>query len=381
MVESTIACSVNGTMVVSTADAFNATARRVGLAENGQVATRFDDLSVTAAAAGPDLKVTVAPSSSAVQTGAAVSWTATVRNDGGSTATATVVTVTPPSALAGTAVASSAGSCAKLAATWQCSAGNRSAGSSLTVTGTAPSQATTLTTSVSASAQGTDTDPASNSASASVDVWAPIASTPPVTDGFDRLDSPTLGTADTGQAWSTVAGSFGVAAGTAAPGASGGNLAVVDPGFAYGTYQVTVAAGATPDAFAVVFRGRDANDSCRVGPDSSGFYSFYRAWKVVNGAVEPLAISLRRADLAPRDGDVIRVVNRPDDGVFVSVNGQHLLDAGDQALLGETRSARARPRPSWCSATARTATGSASATRRGATTPSRRSWAPRRPPS
>ena len=334
---STITCSVNGTTVVSTSDGFNATSRFVGMAGGANTPTRFDDLSVATSASGaPDLTVTLVAAASAVQTGSPVSWTATVGNGGTATATGTIVTVTPPAAMAGTAVSSSAGSCARLTTTWQCSVGNREPGTSLTVavTGTAPSSPATLTTTVAASAQETDTDPASNSASSTVDARAPVVTTAPVSDSFDRADAASLGTADTGQAWSNVAGSFGISAGTAAPLGSGTNQALLDPGFAHGTYQVTVTAGAAANAFAVVIRGRDAANSVRIGPDSSGFY---RLWKVVNGSVQPFAVSLRRADVAPRDGDVIRIVDRPDDGVFVSVNGRHLLDAGDPVLLGERR--------------------------------------------
>ena len=334
---STITCSVNGTTVVSTSDGFNANSRYVGLAGGANTPTRFDDFSVAASVSGaPDLQVTLAAAASTVQTGSPVSWTATVANGGTASATATVVTVTPPAALTGTAVSWSAGSCARLTTTWQCSVGTRAPGSSLTVTvtGTAPTSPTGLTTTVAASAQETDTDPASNTASSTVDVRAPVVTTAPVSDSFDRADSASLGTADTGQAWSNVAGSFGISAGTAAPLGSGTNQALLDPGFAHGTYQVTVKAGAAPNAFAVVIRGRDAANSVRIGPDSSGFY---RLWKVVNGSVQPFAVSLRRGDVAPRDGDVIRIVDRPDDGVFVSVNGRHLLDAGDPVLLGERR--------------------------------------------
>ncbi|MGH9151307.1 MAG: DUF11 domain-containing protein, partial [Acidimicrobiales bacterium] len=338
--DSVLACSVNGAAVVRTTDSFNAPARWAGLAGytgTGGSPVRFDDLSVTTeSTGGPDLKVTVVAAAGAVQTGSPVSWTATVRNDGGASATGTVVTVTPPAELAGTAVSSSAGTCLESATTWQCSVGDQPVGTSLSVTlsGTAPDGPGTLTTTVSASAQETDEDPASNSASSTVEVWAPVEATPPVTDGFDRPDSASLGTADTGQAWSTIAGSFGISAGSAAPGGAGTNMAVVDPGWQYGTYEVTVTAGAAPNAFAVVVRGRDAGNSIRLGPDSSGFY---RLWKVVDGSAQPLTYSLRRADVAPGDGDRIRIVNRPDDGLFVSVNGRHILDAGDQDLLAERR--------------------------------------------
>ena len=69
--------------------------------------------------------------------------------------------------------------------------------------------------------------------------------------------------------------------GAAAPGATGSGMAPVDPGWQYGTYEVTVQEGAAPNVLAVVVRGRDANNYIPIGPDPT---RFYRMWKVVTAS-------------------------------------------------------------------------------------------------
>lgn len=331
-----LTCSVNGTQVVATADGFNAGGRLTGFAAGSGAVARFDDLLVTTPPPGPDLRVGVSAASSSVTVAEPVSWTATVDNDGTTTATAATATVTVPGGVTGTTVTPSVGTCTPGGGTWTCALGSRPAGSSatLTVTGTAPAQPGTVTLHVSATSTESDTDPSNNAASSSVVVQAPPVPGTVVIDHFSRPNASTLGLAETGQAWTTVAGGFGVSDGTAAPAGAGTNMALLDPGWAYGTFQVKVTAGAAVNAFSVVIRGKDANNNFRIGPDSSGYY---RLWKVIGGVVQPLQFSARRADVVARDGDVIRVVNRPDDGFFVSVNGQHVLDAGDTTLLTERR--------------------------------------------
>jgi hypothetical protein len=110
-------------------------------------------------------------------------------------------------------------------------------------------------------------------------------------------------------------------------------MATVDPGWTYGTYEVTVTAGAS-NGFSLILRGRNASNHFRVGTDAAGNY---RLWKVINGAALDPQFQIVRADVKARDGDVIRIVNRPDDGIWVGVNGQHVIDGGDVDLLGEAR--------------------------------------------
>ncbi|MDP1807897.1 MAG: hypothetical protein Q8K72_22150, partial [Acidimicrobiales bacterium] len=116
----------------------------------------------------------------------------------------------------------------------------------------------------------------------------------------------------------------------------------IDPGWQFGTFEVTVAAGAD-QGFSVVLRGESASDNFRIGPDATGYY---RMWKIVNGAVQSPQFLVVRANVVPRDGDVIRINNRPDDGIYVAVNGRHVFDGGDQSLLTARRFGLAASSPS-----------------------------------
>lgn len=333
---SNVVCSVNATVVVSTTDPFNTTGRLAGFAAGTGAAARFDDPVVTTPPPGPDLRVGVSATSGSATTGGPIAWSVTIANDGTATATAATATVTPPAGVTGVTMSSPAGTCSPTGGTWTCPLGSRAVGSvaTISVNATAPAEPGTVSLLASATAAETDTEASNNTASASVTVRAPAAPGEVVVDDFNRPDAATLGDADTGQPWSTWTGGFGISKGAAAPTGGAVGMATLDPGWTYGTYEVRVTAGAAANAFSVVIRGRDAGNHFRVGPDSSGHY---RIWKVVGGSVQSLQFNTVRADVPARDGDVIRVVNRPDDGIFVSVNGLHVLDAGDQALLSESR--------------------------------------------
>ena len=329
-----LTCSVNGVTVVSTTDGFNATARNVGFAAGTGGPARFDDLLVVTPPAAPDLRVGVTAAKSTVTVGTPVSWSATVGNDGTLAATGVTASVVLSGGATGVTVTSSAGLCSGGAGNWTCALGSRPVAStaSITVQGTAPAQPATLVLTVSATAAETDADPSSNTASAAVAArYAPVPGEV-LADDFDRPDASTLGHTNTGQPWTTWSGAFRISSNRAAAGVAG-SVATVDPAWTYGTYEVTVAAGAS-DGFAVILRGRDATNHFRVGPDGAGNY---RLWKVVNGSARDAQFQIVRADVRARDGDVIRIVNRPDDGIWVGVNGQHVIDGGDVDLLGESR--------------------------------------------
>ncbi len=340
-----LTCSVNGTTVATTADGFNATAEGVGLAAGSGAVTRFDDLWVLTPPAARDLGVAVVAKSSSVATGAPVAWTATVTNTGTVSATSTVLTVSVPAGVSKLSLSSTVGSCKKITtATWTCALGTRAVGSTATVTvnGTAPATDATLRLTASVAAAGADGDPSNDSASADISVRVPPAPGSVVVDGFDRPDAAALGSTETGQAWGTWSGSFGVTDGAAAPTGPGLSMATIDPGWQFGTFEVTVAAGAD-QGFSVVLRGESLADHFRIGPDSSGYY---RMWKVVSGAVQSPQFLVIRANVVPRDGDVIRINNRPDDGIYVAVNGTHVFDGGDQSLLTARRFGLAASSPS-----------------------------------
>ncbi|MDQ4088903.1 MAG: DUF11 domain-containing protein [Actinomycetota bacterium] len=329
-----LSCSVNGTTVATTADTHNATATYAGWAGGAGAPVRFDDMVVTTPPPAPNLGVTVSAPAS-VSTGDAVSWTATVANTGNRTATATSVSVSVPTGLASPSVASSVGSCSGAGGSWTCALGDRAVNTTATITvsGTAPTTTATLTLTATATSAEEDADPADNSASAAVSVRAPPPPGSVVLDSFDRPDAPTLGSTETGQAWTTWAGGFGISNGTAAATGAGANIVTIDPGWQFGTFEVRLAAGAA-QPFSLVLRGADAANHFRIGRDASGFY---RMWKIVNGAVRDPQFLIVRADVVPRDGDVIRITNRPDDGIYIAVNGRHIMDGGDVDLLTKYR--------------------------------------------
>ena len=329
-----LSCSVNGTTVATTADTHNAAATYMGWAAGAGAAARFDDMAVTTPPPAPDLGVGVAAASSAA-TGAPVSWTVTVNNNGTRTATTSTVGLSLSAALANAGVTSSTGTCIGAGTSWTCALGDRAVNSTATITlnATAPSTTATLTLTATAASAEEDANPADNSASAAISVRAPPPPGSVVIDGFDRPDAPTLGSTETGQAWATWQGGFGVSNRTAAPSSSGTNIVTLDPGWQFGTFEVTIASGAA-HPFSVVLRGADAANHFRIGRDASGFY---RMWKVVNGAVRDPQYLIVRADVVPRDGDVIRINNRPDDGIYVAVNGRHVMDGGDVDLLTKYR--------------------------------------------
>ncbi|MGH9189521.1 MAG: DUF11 domain-containing protein, partial [Acidimicrobiales bacterium] len=330
---SSITCSVNATAVRSTADTFNATAKFTGFAVYDGAAiplARFDDVLVTTPPSGPDLQIAITSATDPGSAGGWVSWTTTVRNAGTVPATGVTLSGAIPAGVTGWATNTSAGACTVGGTTWSCSLGTLPVGTTVTGThsGTAPNANTTLTITANAAMVEPDADPSSNTASYAIAVRTTSLAGLLAVDGFSRPDSTILGTAETGQPWSVWSGNFGVTSGAAAPGLTGG-LAVMDPGWTYGTYQVRIAAGAV-DGFSVVFRAADAANTYRFGKDASGYY---RLWKVIGGVTQPLNVQIVRADVVPSDGDVIRITTRPDDGIFVTVNGQHIIDAGDQDLL------------------------------------------------
>jgi hypothetical protein len=59
--------------------------------------------------------------------------------------------------------------------------------------------------------------------------------------------------------------------------------------------------------------------------------------KVVNGVPQDLQFYIVRHATAPHANDVVRIVSRPDDGIFVVVNGRHIIDGGDQQFMHATR--------------------------------------------
>jgi uncharacterized repeat protein (TIGR01451 family) len=331
-----ITCSVNGTAVASSADTFNSGARHMGFAAYGASVppVRFDAFRVATPSAAPDLVAAVTATNPSVLAGQAMGWTATVRNGGSAPATGVQLAVTPPAGLGSVGATPSAGSCSTNGGL-RCSLGTLAPGDQATVTfsATAPSVVGTYVLAVQAGAAEPDGDPSTDRASAAVGVRVLARPGEAVADGFNRPNASTLGTTPQGRPWQTWTGSMGIVANqagttTTAPGWSS---AVIDPGFTFGTVQVRLTAGAS-QGFQLIFRGRDAGNHYRLTTDADGHY---RVEKLLEGRIIGLQFNAIRANVRATDGDRIRIVNRPDDGWFIAINGVHVLDGGDVDLFGE----------------------------------------------
>jgi uncharacterized repeat protein (TIGR01451 family) len=329
-----LTCSVNGTDVVTTLDGTNATAELVGLAAGGDDAAtaRFDDVAFVTPAPAPDLVADVAATPRIVDAGSPATWDVVVANAGNRPATNVTVRGDVPSGLTAVTAVAPGSTCAVDAA-WTCSLGDLAVGGSRTVTisGTAPTVTASLALTATAGATEADRDPTTDSAGAVVEARAAPPPGARLGDDFDRPDAPALGSTVTGQPWTVLTGALGITAGQVGATGTGFAIAVVDPGWTFGTYTVRLAEA---EGAWVVFRARDAQNHFRLGADASGFY---RVQKVVDGVVHDPAFQTVRLDVRPTDGDVVRIVTRPDDGYFVAVNGRHVLDGGDVGLMHEFR--------------------------------------------
>jgi hypothetical protein len=336
LTSTSIACAVDGVTVVQTNDAFNRTATRHGLGTWQSPSVSFDEFTVAQLPQVPDVIVGLTGNKS-VETSAPMTLTATIGSDGVAAAQGVVVNGLLPAGLASVVVVPSSGTCSLATSSFTCSLGEMVPGSSASIvlTATAPDTAGSIVTTVSASHDAVDAHPSDNQASLTTKVRTPAPPGATVTDTFDRLDDGdgTLGVADSGQEWITHQGGFQVVDGEAAPVSATKSITSLDAGFAYGTMEVTLTEGGS-DEFWLALRVVDSNNYYRMGPDP--WNGIYRLSKVVNGVEQQMFANFTRQWVQAQDGDVIRIVTRPDDGIYVYVNGQHIIDAGDQQLLGET---------------------------------------------
>ncbi|MGE0729973.1 MAG: DUF11 domain-containing protein [Acidimicrobiia bacterium] len=334
-----ITCSVNGVDVASSADSFNSSATFVGFAAYGPTppAVRFDDFRAATAPPAANLRVEVTPSVATVVAGEPMSWSVTVRNNSETAAHDVVATAAAPSALAPLTASSSTGSCAFAAGEHACSIGDLAPGgvATLTFEAVAPAAIGAYPLAVEAAPIVGDGDRSDNRASSHISVRVLATPGEQVVDAFDRPDATLLGQESNGRPWEQWRGTIGVSgeAAVKTDALPGSSVSVIDPGFTFGTMNLTVPAGAS-EGFGVLFRARDRENYYLLAADSSGYY---RVQKMLNGRFVGLQFNAIRANVAPADGDRIRLVLRPDDGWFVSVNGVHILDGGDVDLLGEYR--------------------------------------------
>jgi hypothetical protein len=335
LTSTSLGCSVDGVTVVQTNDAFNRTATRHGLGTWQSPGVSFDEFTVSELPQIPDILVGLTGNKS-VETSAPITLTATVTSDGVGAAEQVMVEGALPEGLSNVALATSSGSCALLGSTFSCELGDMVPGSdaSIVITANAPTTAGTIVTTVAATHSDPDAHPSDDQASLTTRVRTPAPPGATVIDSFDRPSDAdgTLGVADSGQEWVTHQGAFQIADGEAEPATSNMSITSLDAGFAHGTYEVTVTEGAAN--FWLALRVIDSNNYYRVGPDP--WNGIYRLSKVVGGVEQQMYANFTREWVQAQDGDVIRVVTRPDDSIYVYVNGEHIIDSGDQQFLGET---------------------------------------------
>ncbi|HZB42694.1 MAG TPA: DUF11 domain-containing protein [Ilumatobacter sp.] len=335
-----ITCSVNGVDVASSADPFNGSASFVGFAAYGASAApdvRFDDFRATTPSPAADLVVDVVAEKASVEAGQSMSWTATITNTGNQSAS-DVTTATPSPAGLGSLVATGpSGVCPVSNGVHQCGIGSLAPGAAAIVrfSAVAPAAIGSYTVQLTAGPIATDGDRSNNRDAAAVSVRVLARPGENVSDHFDRPNSVTLGNEEGGRPWEMLQGTFGVVGGQAAKTDTTSllSMAVIDPGFTFGTVQVRVTAGAD-DEFYLMFRAKDNGNTYLLGPDAA---RNYRVHKMIGGRMVGLQFNAIRANVRARDGDVIRLVVRPDDGWFVAINGVHVLDGGDVELLGQFR--------------------------------------------
>lgn len=319
-----VECAVNDVPVVRTTDTFNHDATRVGISGYNADTARFDEFVMVHGPEGPDLTVMVSAPVLAM-TDQAHSVRVTVRNDGDAPALPSTLTINPPPAATVLAVPPS---CTVSAGELTCALGP-----ALAVAGaeqftlTLSSAHETLSGTAQASSAG-DAYPGNNAAAWTTTVYDVGSG---VFDSFSRPDSPSsLGSTLSGESWETLSGTFGVVNGEAV-GAAAGSLARVTAGSAFGTLEVVL--GDNPSAAGIAFRIVDANNYYRLVADQDGLY---RIAKVVNGVETSVQYYILRIPTQASAGDHVRIVTRPDDGMFVAVNGRHIIDAGDQQFMHAT---------------------------------------------
>jgi hypothetical protein len=320
-----IDCAVNDLMVARTADPFNQDATRVGLSGYQALSARFDDFVAISSSSSADVGVSV-QSAAVALAGELQTVTVSVANHGGTPAGDAMLVIALPSVAH--SVQMPAGCSLTGVSELTCPLG-----AALLPGGTEQFVVMfTVDEYVVASGDATvqipvDAFPADNHAPWTTRVEAQDGV---VFDNFNREDTQEgLGTAVTGQPWQALSGGFRITGGQArATGA--GAIAVLDPGFAFGTLEVVLANAA--EASGVVFRVVDAQNYYRLAVEAG----VYRVMKVVDGVARDLQFHIVRHATAPHANDVVRIVSRPDDGIFVVVNGRHIIDGGDQQFMHAT---------------------------------------------
>jgi uncharacterized repeat protein (TIGR01451 family) len=322
----TISCAVNGVDVASSESASGRTATMVGLATfstASQSSVRFDDVLWVPSEPGPALRVSVAHDASSAVIGDDLGYTMTVTNEGDAPSGAAVVHTLPPSVAFVSAEADD-GTCSLDGATVSCEVGPIAPGdaSSVAVTVTALTAGLART--------GVLVGPVGSGAAVHDRSAAVVALVPDsgghVLDTFSRPDESFLGTAETGEPWSEVSGTWGIVDGQARQNGSGYTLATLTASSATGSVDVGV--GVATREFWAVFRHVDDGAYWRFGHTGAG----YVLQRIEGGAVTEYT----GATVLAADGDVLRIVLLGDGTIDAWVNGVPVVSVVDPVGLGAT---------------------------------------------
>ena len=319
-------CAVNDTPVVITHHAFNQAATQFGVAsfsvEEGFQATRFDDVAFTALGPVPQLEITATASSSAVVVGEQVSYTLTMDNVGNAAADAVRVEDVLPAAVTFDSAVPSQGDCGADAGNVTCNLGPILAGGAATVVITGTAQSPGIATNHATVFVDVPPDPeAHDVTTTTIGVLAePLAGD--LGDTFTRSDAGLLGTAETGQPWTTVFGGWGISQLQAAPTSADYSMAIADGGSGFGTFDVDVPV--ISSEFWVILRASDENSFWRFGRWGN---SDYLLQKIAADILVPAEVTTL-APTTPAPGDHIGCDLTPT-AITCSVNGTPVLTTAD----------------------------------------------------
>lgn len=170
----------------------------------------------------------------------------------------------------------------------------------------------------------------------------PSSGTVVVSDNFNRVNSTSLGKADTGQSWIVSSGSFGISSNQAYPvnGCPAPGYAVVDSGISDGTIQVSLPVN-TQDT-RIPFRFIDNNNTYWI-ERQGGTPGSYSINKVVNGVRSGLKVS----SIAPANGDTVKIVLNGS-SINLYVNNTLAAFTNDSSLSGTKHGIGV-----WCTGTVR----------------------------
>ncbi len=150
----------------------------------------------------------------------------------------------------------------------------------------------------------------------------------PITDSFNRADSSSsLGTTDTGQPWTALAGTWGITGNKAykVTGSAQG-WAVVESGVSDCTISVTLS-GTTNAGGGITFRATDANNNLFIDADGTGF----DVYKTVAGSISGIG----GGGTTFAAGDVMTVV-LSGSSIVIKKNGSGDIGGGIASTFNQT---------------------------------------------